>query len=120
MSGVACISHIFLAEETFWVAAGFYQAGSGDGLWIFLRFGKVDGDINVSIDTFRHPADVPADPVAADVIRILAEFVEIVCSFFRAFLVKGTKLGRYLGRGWCQAAHELGVKQIPVNNAVML
>ena len=114
------VPFIFLAELAFRIAALFRQTGCRDGLGILLRLGKVDGDINVSIDTFRHPADVPADPVAADVIRILTEFVKEIRCLHGAFRIMVHERPDHLGRPRHQASHQLRVKQVSAGNAVVL
>ena len=45
------ISHVFLAELALGITALLHQFGSRNGLGILLRFGEIDGNINISIHT---------------------------------------------------------------------
>ena len=113
------ITHIFLTELTFGIAALLHQFGSCDRLGILLRFGKIDGNINVSVNTGNGPADVAGDPVAADIVRILRKLVIVVCGLLRRLLIKLPEISGNLRRSRQKTVHQSGIKKIPVNGAVL-
>ncbi len=84
----AGITHIFLTELTLGIAALLHPFGSCDRLGILLRFGKIDGNINVSVNTGNGPADIAGNPVAADIVGILSKLIIVVCGLLRRFPIK--------------------------------
>ena len=62
---------------------------------------------------------VLCDAVAADVVAILTELVEVIGRRFRAFCVKRPELPNNFGRARGDAAHEPRVKQVALGNRVM-
>ena len=88
MVHTSCISLVFFAQKAFWITALFCQFCSRDRLRVLLRFGEVDRDIDIAVGTRYAPADILCDAVSADVVGILAQFVEVIgCSRLRSLTV---------------------------------
>ena len=110
MIHAAGIAFIFHTQLAFGIAAGFGQLGGSNGFGILLRLGQVDGDINSAILGIHFPAHIPLNAVAADVVAVLAEFVEIFSSFLRRLGIQPGKFRLYLCRAGHQAVHEACIK----------
>ena len=110
MVDASCITLVFHAEQTLWIAACLGIFGSRDGFWIFLRFGKIDGDVNCTIVALDRPAFVFAYAVATDIVTVLAELVEVISGSLWALLIFFCELLLYLSRSWHQAVHQFGIK----------
>ena len=112
------IPFIFHTELAFWIAALFCILCCCDSLWIFLRFRKVDGNIYGSIRTFYRPSPVFLYTVAADIVRILAEFVKKFSGSLRALFIFFPEPLLNLGRSWNQTIHDLGIQQVSISNTI--
>ena len=71
----ATIPHIFPAQQTFWITALFCRPGRRNGSGILLRLGQVDCNIQPAILRVSRPFHISGNPVTADIIRVLAEFI---------------------------------------------
>ncbi len=71
------------AEQALRIVRGGQIARGGDGLGVLFRLGKVDGDIQLAVPGRRLPLDVLGDPVAADIVGILTEFIVPVGGLLR-------------------------------------
>ena len=114
------ISHVFLAELALGITALLHQFGSRNGLGILLRFGEIDGNINISIHTGNSPANIPGNTIAANIVRVLGKLIVIICGLFRRLFVKLPEFSGDLGRSRQKTVHQSGVKKITVNGAVLL
>ena len=114
----SCISFILRAKQAFRVAAGFYKLGCCDRLWILLRFGKINGNVNLTIITVYCPFLVFLYTITANVITVLAEFIEVIGCLLRIFLISAPEFLLYLCRTRHQTIHKLCIKKISVNDAV--
>ena len=114
-SGVPFILHTELA---FGISGSLAVSGSGNRLGILLRLGQIDGNVYFTIFRIDFPFLVLAYPVAADIIAVLAELIEIVCGCLRRFLIFLPESLLHLGRPRGQTVHDLSVEKIPVSNAV--
>ena len=116
----ACIAFVLGAELALGVGALGSQFGGGNGLGVFFGLREVDGDIQIAVGGLGDPLHVPLDAVAADVIGILAEFIEPVGGGLGAlFLVPLLKVGADNGGARGQHAHQLGVKQVTGGGIVL-
>ena len=115
----SCISLILRAEETFRIAAGFRKFRCCDRFRIFLRFGKIDRDIYCTIFAVYCPFLILLYTVATDIVTVLAEFVDVVCCFLRILRISVPELLLHLCRTGHQAVHDLCIKKVTVNNAVL-
>ena len=102
-AGVALVLH---AELALGVGALGGELGRRNGLGVLFGLGEVDGDIQVAVGGGSDPLEVLLDPVAADVVGILAERIEPVGGGAGAlFLVLFPEVGphdagpRGVGRG---------------------
>ena len=78
---------VLRAEEAFRIVRRLCLSGRSDRLGVLLRLGEIDRDINVTVLGGHLPAKVLLGPVAADIIRVLAELVEPVCRLLRRLLI---------------------------------
>ena len=116
----ACIALVLHAELALGVGALGGQLGGGNGLGILFGLREVDGDIQIAVGGLGDPLHVPLDAVAADVIGILAEFIEPVGGGLGAlFLVPLLKVGADNGGARGQHTHQLGVKQVAGGGIVL-
>ena len=72
MVHTSCISLILFAEKAFRITALFCKLGCRDRLWIFFRFGEVDGDIQCSKLGICSPFLVFFDTISTNVVCIPA------------------------------------------------
>ena len=116
----ACIALVLHAELALGVSALGGQLGGGNGLGVLFRLREVDGDIQIAVGGLGDPLHVPLDAVAADVIGILAEFIEPVGGGLGALaFVPLLKVGADNGGARGQHAHQLGVKQVAGGGIVL-
>ena len=120
MVHAARIALVLHAELALGICALLCVPGSGDGLGILLRLGKVDGDVQIAIFGMRHPFLIPADAVTADVVRVLAEFIKIIGRFLRGVGIMCAESADDLAGAGHQGTHDLRIEQIPVHHAVVL
>ena len=119
MIGTAGISLILHTELTFGIAAGFGIFCGCNGFRIFFRFGEIHGDVDGSIRTVDFPFQISGNTVTANIIAVLAEFIEIVSCSLRGNLIFLPELFLYLSRPWNQAVHQTCVKKITVGDTVL-
>ena len=116
----ACIALVLHAELALGVGALGGQLGGGNGLGVLFGLREVDGDVQIAVGGLGDPLHVPLDAVAADVIGVLAEFIEPVGGGLGAlFLVPLLKVGADNRGARGQHAHQLGVKQIAGGGIVL-
>ena len=84
----ARVANILDAEQTLRVPGRLFQLRCRDVSGVFFGLREVDGDFEFTIFRLRRPMLVLRDAVAADVVAVLAQLVEVVGRRFRAFCVK--------------------------------
>ena len=120
MVGPPRIPHVLHAQLAFWIAALPGQLGRRNGLWILFRFGQVYRNVQRTVAGIRGPLHISCNAVTADIIGILAETIIPVRCFLRRLLIAFPEFLHHLTRPWHQAVHQLRVKKVPVNHAVLL
>ena len=118
MIDTTCISFVFRTEKTFRITACPGILGRSDRFRIFFRFGKINGNIDISVRTFYFPFLVFFYSITADIVTVLTQFIEIICSLLRVFLILIPKFLLNLCRARHQAVHQSCIKKITVDNAV--
>ena len=101
----SCISFIFHTKLTLWIRTLLCIFRCCDRFRIFLWFGEIDRDINISIWTIYFPFHIFFDAVSSDIVGILAEFIEKLCCFLWTLFVIGTEFFDDLAWFWCQDSH---------------
>ena len=120
MVGPPCIPHVLHAQLAFGIAALPGQLGRCNGLWILFRFGQVYRNVQRTVAGIRGPLHISCNAVTADIIGILAETIIPVRCFLRRLLIAFPEFLHHLTRPWHQAVHQLRVKKVPVDHAVLL
>ena len=115
----SCIAFIFRTKQTFWIAAGFYQLGSCDSLWVFFRLGQVDRDIDLAIFAVYCPFLIFFYAITSDIVTVLTQLIKIICGFFRIFFISIPEFSLHLGRTRHQTVHQFCIKEISVHNTVL-
>ena len=113
------VTLVLHTQQAFRVTALLRGLGRCNGLGVLLRLGQVNGNIQIAVFGRRDPFLILPDTVSSDIVRILAQFVEIFRSFFGTLPVPGLEFGDHLTRPWHQHTHDLRIKQIPVYDAVL-
>ena len=101
----SCISFIFHAKLTLWIRTLLCIFRCCDRFRIFLWFGKIDRDIDISVWTIYFPFHIFFDAVSSDIVRILTEFIEKLCCFLRTFFIICTEFFDNLAWLWCHDSH---------------
>ena len=115
-SGVALVFHAQLALG---IAALGGILGCCNGLGVLLRLAQVDGDVQIAIGGGGDPLHVPGNPIPADVVGVLAEIIVPIRCRLGALVVQLLKgMAHHAGPG-SQAAHQLGIKQLPCRAVVL-
>ena len=115
-AGVALVLGAQLAPG---VGGGGQVLGGGDGLGVLLRLGQVDGDVQLAVLGGGLPLHVLGDAVPADVVGVLAESVVPIGGRFGGIFIEEMELvPHFIGPGR-QPAHQLGVKQVAVDDGVL-
>ena len=83
----ACIAHIFRTEEALGIAALLCVLCGGNCLGVLFGLGEVYGDVKLAVFGVGFPLDVLCDTVAADIVGVTAEFIEIVRCLYGRFLI---------------------------------
>ena len=114
----AGVSHIFIAQLALRIRSLPRKLSRGDRPRILLRLAQVDSDVQISVLRRSQPAHILRDPVAADIIGILAELIVPFRSSTGAALFQSLPEHRCdIRRSGRKGTHQLRVKQIPVRNA---
>ena len=116
-AGIALILRAQLAAG---IGGGGQVPGSGNGLGVLLGFGQVDGDVQLAVLGGSLPLHVLGNAVPADVIGVLAELIVPVGGLLGVFRTQSLELLNDLGRAGSESAHDLGVKQVAVDDGVLL
>lgn len=58
------------------------------------------------------------DSVATNIVIVLAELVEILCSLLRRLLIKFPELFLHMARTVCKNAHDSGVQKVPLHHII--
>ena len=74
---------------------GYGGFGGGNGAGILFWFGKIDGNIQVSIFSGCNPLHILCNPVAPDIVGILAKSVIPISSSFSALSKPAPELGSH-------------------------
>ena len=121
MVHTTCITLIFTAQQAFRITGLLCQLCCGDSFGILLGLGQVDGNIQIAIFGGSHPFHILADTIAADIIGISAQFIIIVGSCLRRYLlVQLMEMTDHFTGSWHQQSHDLRIEQIAVYHAVLL
>ena len=115
----SCVTFILRTKQTFRVTTGFHKFGSCDGFRIFFRFGKVDGDIDLTIFTVYCPLLIFFYTVASDIVAVLTQFIKIIRRFLRIFFISIPEFFLHLRRTRHQTVHKFCIEEISVYNAVL-
>ena len=115
----SCVTFILRTKQTFRVTTGFHKFGSCDGFRIFFRFGKVDGDIDLTIFTVYCPLLIFFYTVASDIVAVLTQFIKIIRCFLRIFFISIPEFFLHLRRTRHQTVHKFCIEEISVYNAVL-
>ena len=110
MIGAARIPHILHTELALGITALLGKLGSRNGLGVFLGLGQVYGNAQGAVPCIGGPLHILDNPVAAYIIRILAQLIIPVRGFFRGNLIKLPKIPLHLTWSWHQAVHQLCIK----------
>ncbi len=114
------IAHILAAEQASGIGGPLLLGqGRGDGFGILFRLGEVDRDIQIPVAGGGDPLPVPDDAVAADVIAVPAELVEIVRRLPGGPPVVVRKGPDDLRGPGSQDTHHPGVKKVPAGDPVL-
>ena len=83
----ARITFIFHAEKTLRIAALLRVFCRRNRFRVLLRFGKINGNIQITVLRRCNPFLVFFDAVSSDIIRVLAQLIEIIRRFLRALFI---------------------------------
>ena len=108
-SGVALI---FRAELALWIPGLRRELCRRNGARVLLWLREVDRDIQRTVLSLVDPLLILCNAVAADIIRILTEFIEPVRRLPRAFVIQRTEFFAHLVRCGRQGAHQLRIKEV--------
>ena len=114
----ACVPLVLGAQLAPGVGGSRKIPGCGDGFGVLLWFGEIDGNVQFPILGGGLPLHVAGDAVPADVVGVLAEGVVPVGGRLGGVVVHGLKLLNDIGGAGREAAHQLGVEQVAVNNGI--
>ena len=115
----ARIANILHAEQAFRITGRFFQLCRRNISGVFLRLREVDGNFQLAVLRVGNPVLILLNPVAANVVTVLAELIEIIRRLFRAFCIQRPELPHHLRRARRDTAHEPRVEQIALCNGVV-
>ncbi len=115
----ARVAFILGAEQALRIGVLLLFERGSDRLGVLLRLREIDGDIEIAIAGRRDPFDVLCDPVAADVVAVAGQLVEIVRSQNRIFLFQRGETADHLAGSRREHAHDARVEEIPARDAVL-
>ena len=122
LSGRVCqrsgVAFVLAAEQACGILRGLCLACSGDGLGILFRLREVDRDIDITVVGRDLPAEIFFRAIAADIIRVLTEFIEPVGRLARGLGVEVPECLLDLGRTRHKAVHDAGVEEVAVTDTV--
>ena len=87
-------------------------------LGVLLRLGEVDGQVQRPVGRVRLPAQIPGDPIPADVVGVAAEGIVPVGGCLGGLGIQIEELPAHLTGPGRQSAHEAGVEQIPAGGVI--
>ena len=114
----ARVAYIFDAEQALRITGRLFQLCRRDIARVFLRLGQVDGDFQLTVLRVRNPMLILCDAVAADIVAVLTQLIEIIRRRFRTFLIQAPEFSHHFRRCRRHAAHETSVKQVALRNGV--
>ena len=114
----AAVTGVLLAEHTLGVTCLLGVFCGGNGLRVLFRLAEVNGDVHWAVNAVGLPLHILYDSVAADVVAVAGELIEVVCGLFRGFLVEGLEISDDLRRSWGQKTHDLCVEKIFLGDTV--
>ena len=112
------VAFIFLTQLAFRITALRGIFCCRDRFRIFFRFGQIDGDLHLPIWRLCDPFLILFNPISADIIAVLTEFIKIIGRLFRSFLIQFIEFMAYHARQRDQFSHDFCIKQIPVHNRI--
>ena len=112
------VAHVFGAEQALGVTGGLFQLRRRNVPGVLLGLGQVDGDFQLPVFGIRRPALILGDTVAADVIAVLTQGVEIVRRRLGGLGIARPELPHHLRGAGRQEAHELRVEQVALGDGV--
>ena len=114
----APVALVFGAELAPGIGGGGQIFCRRNGLGVLLRLGQVYGNIQLAVLRGGLPLHVLGDAVPADVVGVLTELVVPVGGLFGVLGVEGLELRAHLGGPGGETAHQLRVKQVPVDHGI--
>ena len=114
----ARIADVFDAEQALGIPRHLFQLCRRNVSGVFLRLREVDRNFQFSIFCFRCPVLVLRNAVAADIVAVLTQLIEVVGRRFRTFRVERPELPHDLRRPRRDTTHQARVKQIALRNRV--
>ena len=121
MIHTACITFIFTAQQAFRITGLFCQLRCSNSLGILLRLGQVDSNVQIAVFGGCYPFHILADTIAADIIGISAQFIIIVGSCLRRYLlVQLMKMTDHFTGSGHQQSHDLRIEKVTVYHTVLL
>ena len=112
------VAHVFGAEQALGVTGGLFQLRRRNVPGVFFWLGQVDGNFQLPVFGLRRPALVFRNAVAADVVAVLTQGVEIVRRRLRGLGIPRPELPHHLRRAGRQEAHEPRVEQVALRDGV--
>ena len=113
------VADVFDAKKAFRIPRRLFQLRRRDIARVFFGLGEVDGNFEFTVLRVGNPVLVLCDAVAANIIAVLTELVEIVRRRFRGLCVERPELAHHLRGPRRDAAHEPRVKQVALRNRVV-
>ena len=113
------IADVLHAKKTLRIPRRFFELRRRNIARVFFRLREIDRDFEFAVLRLRRPALVLCDAVAADIVAVLTELIEVVGSRFRTFLIQAPEFSHDFRRSRRKAAHEARVKKISLGDRVV-
>ena len=120
MIDTTCITLVFHTKQTFRITALLCQPCRRNRFGVFFRLGQIDRNIQIAVFRWRYPLFIPANTVSSNIVRVLTEFIKEIRRCFRGLFIFLMKPADDLAGTPYQTAHDLCVKQIPINDTILL
>ena len=112
------IADVFDAKQAFRVTGSLLELCRRDVSGVFLGLREVDGNFQLAVFRVGDPVLILCDAVAADVVAVLTQLIEIIRRRFWRLRIERPELPHNFRRTRRDTAHEPRIKQIALRNGV--
>ena len=115
----ARVADILHAQQALRITGRLFQLRRRNVARVFFGFGQIDRDLKLAVLRVGNPVLILRNAVAANIVAVLTQLIEVVGRRFRTFRVERPEFPHNLRRPRRDTTHQARVKQVALRNGVV-